>query len=221
MSLFFSFVIFFVGLFVGYVIPRLPLIFFSRLQSLNYAFSKHPEPVKVTPELLARIITMRKLYWSGLIYSIIPVLFGWLIIRWSGSSLGFGLLLSGGWTILARILPAGENEIQRYPYSMNLVHSLHDVRVRCKLNELPPTNQEELLKDPCCGLPNPVWEIAAVRCTNCRSILLNEPRPDLGRVRSDGIIRGSMRVMILDGRPPIHSSPRISSKTFSSLSSDE
>ena len=67
MSLLGSLGLFFIGLFVGYIIPRVPLVFFSRLESLNYSFSKHPEPVKVTPELLARVITMRRLYWLGLI----------------------------------------------------------------------------------------------------------------------------------------------------------
>ena len=221
MSLLGSLGLFFVGLFVGYVIPRVPLVFFSRLESLNYSFSKHPEPVKVTPELLGRLLTMRRLYWLGLLYSIPPIIFGWLIIRWSGSALGFGLLLAGGWTVLARVLPSGEYELQRYPYSMRIVHSLHDVRVRCRLNDMLPTNHDEVMKEPCCGIPDPIWEVAAVRCSNCRSILLDEPRPDLGRVRSDGFFRGSLRVMLLDGSPPVHSSPSISSSINMSFSDEE
>ncbi len=221
MSFLWSFLLFFIGLLIGYVIPRIPLMFFSRMESLNYNFSKHPEPVKVTPELLARILSMRKFYWSGLLYTIPPLVFGWIIIRWNGSALGFGLLLAGGWTVLVRILPASVHELQKYPYSMKLVHSLHDVRVRSGLSELPPTNPAELKKPPCCGLPEPIWEISAIRCSNCRSILLNEPRPDLGRVHSDGMLRGSLRVLLLDGHPIVHSSPSISSSLSEFTSSDE
>ena len=35
----------------------------------------------------------------------------------------------------------------------------------------------------------------------CRKLLLSESRPDLGRRRSDNLLLGFLRVVLLDGRP--------------------
>jgi len=40
-----------------------------------------------------------------------------------------------------------------------------------------------------------------VRCSTCRKVLLAEARPDLGRQRNDGWIKGTIRLLITDGRP--------------------
>ena len=53
----------------------------------------------------------------------------------------------------------------------------------------------------CCENINPQWEVACVRCLNCDRLLLNHPRPDLGRIRTDGFLKGGLRVLLLDSRP--------------------
>tara|TARA_B110000444_G_scaffold195038_1_gene185468 strand:- start:27786 stop:27947 length:162 start_codon:yes stop_codon:yes gene_type:complete len=50
-----------------------------------------------------------------------------------------------------------------------------------------------------------MWEVIAVRCTTCGKNLLNIPRPDLGRPRSDGWIMGFVRLLLTDGKPIIAS----------------
>jgi len=42
--------------------------------------------------------------------------------------------------------------------------------------------------------------VRAVRCKQCRHVAMDLPRPDLGRMRSDGRLKGSLRVLLTDGR---------------------
>jgi len=46
-----------------------------------------------------------------------------------------------------------------------------------------------------------MWEVTCIRCKACGTVLLNEPRPDLGRPRSDGWIMGFVRLVLTDGKP--------------------
>ena len=48
----------------------------------------------------------------------------------------------------------------------------------------------------CCESINPQWEVECVRCTNCSRVLLDYPRPDLGRIRIDGILKGGLRLIL-------------------------
>ena len=66
----------------------------------------------------------------------------------------------------------------------HLVHELNRIRIE---------------KYPCCDNPKPIWSLDAVKCSECSHILLDHARPDLGRKRSDGILFGALRIMILDG----------------------
>ena len=52
----------------------------------------------------------------------------------------------------------------------------------------------------CCNNPELAWEVTAVRCRNCRVNHLKVARPDLGRVRTDGMV-GRIRLLLLDGFP--------------------
>ena len=60
-------------------------------------------------------------------------------------------------------------------------------------------------EESCCPFAQPMWEVTSVRCKSCGKILLMEPRPDLGRPRSDGWIMGFVRLIISDGRAMISS----------------
>ena len=53
----------------------------------------------------------------------------------------------------------------------------------------------------CCGTADPAWEIQCVRCQSCQAVLSRMARPDLGRPRSDGRIRGTVRMLVTDGYP--------------------
>ena len=56
-------------------------------------------------------------------------------------------------------------------------------------------------EDACCAFAQPMWEATSVKCKSCGKVLLNEPRPDLGRPRSDGWIMGFVRLILTDGKP--------------------
>ena len=58
------------------------------------------------------------------------------------------------------------------------------------------------LREPetrCCEQQQLQWEIRAIRCKNCRNIAMKKPRPDLGRIRSDGRLMGTFRILLMDG----------------------
>ena len=112
------------------------------------------------------------------------MILGILMIIQSPTSVGFGLIIGSSWVILSRLIPFDLDYLSHFPYSMNLVHELNRIRIE---------------KYPCCEIPKPVWSLDAVKCSECSHVLLNHPRPDLGRKRSDGILLGALRIMILDG----------------------
>ncbi len=58
------------------------------------------------------------------------------------------------------------------------------------------------LRDPdeiCCKRQLLQWEVRAIRCRHCREISLNRSRPDLGRIRADGRLKGILRILLIDG----------------------
>lgn len=175
------------GASVAYIITRVPYLTFPRLKSWNEHFPPHPEPIYVDAYLVQRVLHMRLFYWLGLVFAIIPLVFGWLSLSYGSPTVGFGLWCVSGWLILSRLTGfiSGEDP----PWTKQLAMRLQLVR-----NKADSENS-------CCNLPYPVWEVVSVRCTNCGSKLLNSPRPDLGRRRSDGWIRGFIRLVVTDGRP--------------------
>jgi hypothetical protein len=178
---------FFVGVFFSHTAFRIPFLLFPRMKSWNDQFTSHPEPVNVDGELLLRVLHMRNFYYLGLFFTFIPLIFGWLTIQYGNAPLGFGLWLSSGWLLISNISSplAGEGP----PWTKTLAMKLQLVR-----------NEAESDKS-CCQFSAPVWEVTAVRCAICRKILLNEPRPDLGRPRSDGKIKGLFLLILSGGRP--------------------
>ena len=178
---------FFVGLFFSHAVFRIPLLIFPRMKSWNDQFTPHPEPVNVDGELLLRVLHMRNFYYLGLFFAFIPLVFGWFSIKYGNSPLGFGLWLASGWLIISNFSSFLTNEGP--PWTKDLAIKLQIVRNRAES------------ADSCCQFSAPVWEVTAVRCAICREILLAEPRPDLGRPRSDGWIKGMTRLILSGGRP--------------------
>ena len=90
----------------------------------------------------------------------------------------------------------------KYPYSLNLIFDLNLLINSGRLKEVFLEEGMEIDETLiCCKNIDPHWEISSVKCSNCDRLLLNHPRPDLGRVRVDGVLGGTARVLFLDSRP--------------------
>ena len=191
-----------VGGIIGHIIPRIPILLFTRSKSQNFMFPPHPEPIPITGELLVRILNLRRLYWMSILFTLPSLIFGWIMSTRADSPLGFGLFLASGWTIVSRLLPDSTDKKYNYPYSLNLIFDLNLLinsgRLKDVLVDEGMDINEALI---CCKYIDPLWEVGSVRCSNCNRILLDYPRPDLGRIRVDGLLKGSMRVLLLDSRP--------------------
>ena len=189
MGLFTSILLFLSGTIIGHFIPRIPILFFPRLKVFNRQFSPHPAPIAVDEYLLERLLLMRKLHLAGFVFALIPLLFGWQMIVWANSVLGFGLFMGVGWTLLDWLLPREWSRLNHATWPRALAEELQLIR-----------NQTRDETERCCSAPSPIWEVTSVRCSNCYTQLWNRPRPDLGRKRCDGWILGTLRLWILDGQ---------------------
>ena len=178
---------FFSGAVLAYMITRIPFLTFPRVKSWNEQFPPHPGPVYVDAHLIQRVLHMRLFYWLALVFAIIPLTFGWVSLAHGSAPFGFGLWTVSGWLVLSRVTGffAGEEA----PCTKQTAMRLQQVR-----------NVSDS-EDSCCAFAQPMWEVTCVRCKACGKVLLNEPRPDLGRPRSDGWIMGFVRRVLSDGKP--------------------
>ena len=175
-----------VGLIFGMIIPRFPLLFFTRFWNLERGLSSHPDPVTVDVPLIQRLLVMRRIHRMGWVLAIIPFGFGILILRLSPEPFAYGLVAGVAWFALSRVVPLDiQSELGIIP--MSLIQKINNLR------QPDP---------PCCDRPMLQWEVRSIRCKHCRKMHLNAPRPDLGRIRSDGRLRGAFRVLLTDGRSP-------------------
>ena len=177
------------GAIMAYLITRIPFLTFPRVKSWNEQFPPHPEPVYVDEHLIQRILHMRIFYWLALVFAIIPLTFGWVSLGHGSAPFGFGLWSVSGWLVLSRITSFISSE--QPPFTKQLAMRLQRVK--------NVSNSDKA----CCAFAQPMWEVTSVRCKTCGNILLKEPRPDLGRPRSDGWIMGFVRLLLTDGRPII------------------
>ncbi|MDP6869305.1 MAG: hypothetical protein QGI21_00840 [Candidatus Poseidoniaceae archaeon] len=175
------------GAIIGHFMIRIPTLFFPRMYTWNDQFPPHPDPIPLNPYLTQRVLHMRKFYWMSIVFAIVPLFFGYNSVKYGASDLGFGLWIAAGWTVLSRItaLVSGEDA----PWTMNMAMEIQNVINKCDSSE------------SCCNHPRPMWEVTSVRCLTCFAVLLNTPRPDLGRPRKDGRIKGLIRLLITDGKP--------------------
>ncbi len=188
-----SLVLFFVGAVIGHVGPRLPTLFMTRAKGFNLRLEPHPEPVALSPHLTQRVLHLRTFYWLSLVLAAVVLMFGAASLRWGSAPFGFGLWVASSWLVLSRLqaVLAGRPA----PWSLAMAVELQGVTDRSRGGEA------------CCGQPRPVWDAQCVRCQACQSILLRLARPDLGRPRSDGKLRGTLRMLITDGYPLAESLP--------------
>ena len=164
-------------------IPRIPLIFFTRFVNMERSLSPHPDPIPVGIPLIQRLLLMRRIHMMGWILCILPLALGLFVLRSSPEPFAFGLVAGVAWFILSRAVPDKlEGGFGVIP--MSLVQEVNNLR-----------DPEEI----CCKRQLLQWEVRAIRCRHCREILLNRSRPDLGRIRADGRLKGILRILLMDG----------------------
>ena len=177
---------FFSGAVLAYMITRIPFLTFPRVKSWNEQFPHHPEPIYVDAHLIQRVLHMRLFYWLALVFAIIPLTFGWVSLAHGSAPFGFGLWTVSGWLVLSRVTGFFAGEEAQCNKQMAM-----------RLQQVRNVSDSE---DSCCAFAQPMWEVTCVRCKACGKVLLNEPRPDLGRPRSDGWIMGFVRLVLSDGK---------------------
>lgn len=187
MTLVTNVVLFSIGSIIGHIGPRLPTLFMTRTKGFNVRFEPHPGPVRLSPYLNQRILHMRTFYWLSLVLAGIILLFGALSLRWGSASFGFGLWLASSWLVLSRLQAALGS--RPAPWSKAMA-----VELQLVMNQASGQHA-------CCTMPVPLWHLQAIQCGTCQSVLASIARPDLGRPRSDGRLRGILRMLITDGYP--------------------
>ena len=189
-------VLFFVGLFFGHFIPRVPWLILPRFKSWNSQFPQHPRPIPVDEFLIQRVLHMRLMHRLTWLFVLIPLLFGWASLKYGIVSIGMGLWLASCWTLVNKLV----SEIGGHPlYPYSLAEELQLIR-----------NQNQT-DSACCDFPLPVWQIESVKCSSCQTVLMERYRPDLGRPRSDGRLKGLFRLLLTDGYPVIGRTPYVQS----------
>ena len=182
-----SFLLFGVGAGIGHVGPRLPTLFMTRGKGFNLRFSPHPHPVQLTPHLTQRVLHLRTFYWLSFVLGGMVIAFGAASLRWGSAPFGFGLWIAASWMMLSRLQNALAG--RPAPWSHAMAVELQTIMNRSRTDE------------GCCATADPAWEIQCVRCQSRQAVLSRMARPDLGRPRSDGRIRGTVRMLLTDGYP--------------------
>ena len=173
-----------VGLMLGMLLPRLPLLFFTRFINMERALTPHPDPIPVGIPLVQRLLLMRRVHTMCWIVAALPLILGLLIIKSSPEPFALGLVAGVSWFAISRAIPQNPNSgFSILPLS--LIQDINNLRE-------PET--------VCCKRQFLQWEVRAIRCRDCRTVAMDVPRPDLGRIRSDGRMMGSFRVLLMDGR---------------------
>lgn len=182
-----------VGLFIGIILPRLPLLFFTRFLVLEREITPHPDPIPIGIPLIQRLLMMRRVHKMCWLVAILPLSLGLIVLKNSPEPFALGLVAGAAWFALSRMVPLHTGRgFGILPLSLiQEVNNLREPETECCENQLLQ------------------WEVRAIRCKNCRNTTLNLSRPDLGRMRSDGILMGSFRILLMDGHsifPPVEDS---------------
>tara|TARA_A100001037_G_scaffold292153_1_gene307085 strand:+ start:1638 stop:2216 length:579 start_codon:yes stop_codon:yes gene_type:complete len=180
-----SVLLFILGLLISIILPRLPLLIFPRLRAMHGGLEPFPSPQPIDDHLVAQLLILRTIWNTSFLLALIPLFIGFAILQNQPGMIAFGLFIGSGWTILSRVMPTTTFSFPNTPYSMGLIEQINELRVG---------------DFSCCNNPELAWEVTAVRCRNCRVNHLKVARPDLGRVRTDGMV-GRIRLLLLDGFP--------------------
>ncbi len=171
------------GLSVGIVLPRIPLLFFTRFLNLERDLPPHPDPIPIGVPLIQRLLLMRRVHTMCWMIALLPMLLGYFILKSSPEPFAVGLVAGGSWFILSRIVPLHMGSgFGILPLS--LIQEINNLRE-------PETH--------CCEHQQLQWEVRSIRCNHCRDVAMDTPRPDMGRIRSDGRLMGTLRILLMDG----------------------
>ena len=94
-----------VGLLIGMVIPRLPLLFFTRFLILERGIPPHPDPIPIGLPLIQRLLLMRRVHMMCWFVSLFPLCLGLLVIKSSPQPFALGLIAGVAWFALSRLVP--------------------------------------------------------------------------------------------------------------------
>ena len=173
------------GLLIGMLLPRIPLLFFTRFIEMERDLAPHPDPIPIGIPLVQRMLLMRRVHGMCWIVAIFPLALGLVILRSSPEPFAMGMVAGVSWFMLSRMIPQDANRgFSILP--MSLIQEINNLREP---------------ESVCCKEHFLQWEVRAVRCRHCRSVATPQPRPDLGRTRSDGRLMGSLRILLMDGNP--------------------
>ena len=73
-----------VGLFFGIVLPRIPLLFFTRFLNLERDLTPHPDPIPIGVPLVQRLLLMRRIHTMCWLIALLPLVLGFLILKFGG-----------------------------------------------------------------------------------------------------------------------------------------
>ena len=178
--------LFFCGAVIGHLVPRITWLILPRFESWNQQFPPHPEPIPVDEYLTQRVLNMRTFNRLSIVFAMIPLGFGLASLVYGSLGLGLGMWMTSCWTLLARVVGLLD---KGSPWNIEMAQELQLVR------------NSSVSEDRCCNSAMPVWQVMAVRCNACNEILLSRARPDLGRPRSDGFVKGTLRLILSEGHP--------------------
>ena len=81
-----------VGLFFGIVLPRIPLLFFTRFLNLERDLTPHPDPIPIGVPLVQRLLLMRRIHTMCWLIALLPLGLGFLILKSSPAPFAVGLV---------------------------------------------------------------------------------------------------------------------------------
>ena len=178
---------FFFGVAIAVLVPRFPFLLMTRTKGFNTHFPPHPEAIPLSPYLTQRVLHMRMFYWLSLVVVVLPLGLGIASIRWGNAAFGFGLWVSSGWFVLNRLqyFVGG----QPPPWTKEMAVELQILADEAERSSL------------CCNWASPHWGVTGIYCANCKKLLSNMARPDLGRKRQGRWPMGFLRLLFSDGYP--------------------
>ena len=131
------------GVLLGHLLPRLPMLILCRTKGFNLRFAPHPAPPRLGPHLTARVLLMRRLWW-GRAPTDPPS-----VAVWCGKPeerrpcVRVWPVGCAGWTAIQRLVALTDPDT--VPVSMTTALRLQAVMNACEDEKA------------CCAHPEPVW----------------------------------------------------------------
>ena len=94
-----------VGLLIGMILPRFPLLFFTRFLNMERQLTPHPDPIPVDIPLIQRLLLMRRVHAMCWIVAALPLILGLLIIKSTPDPFALGMVAGVSWFVISRAIP--------------------------------------------------------------------------------------------------------------------